>query len=120
MGRIQIKICGVSNVQDAKFCAELGVDMIGLNFYQRSPRAINLETARRIVEAWPATDKTVAVFVDAGADEIRATAKATGISTIQLHGTARPEICRELAQEFRVIRALQTSNSFRPKTATLF
>jgi phosphoribosylanthranilate isomerase len=120
MKRVQIKICGITNVADAKLCAELGVGLIGLNFYARSPRAIDLATAREIVEALPSGTKPVGVFVDATGREIRATAKEVGLNAVQLHGHASPQLCRELAGEFRVIRAFHTNGDFRPETAALF
>ena len=49
----QIKICGVTNVNDARTCAELGADMIGFNFYPQSPRYIEPKVARQIVEMLP-------------------------------------------------------------------
>ena len=54
MTPMQIKICGVTNVRDAKACVELGASMIGLNFYPQSPRYIEPKVARQIVETLPA------------------------------------------------------------------
>src|SRR6266567_5275155 len=120
MTPIQIKICGVRNVRDARACIELGASMIGLNFYPRSPRYIELNVARQIVEAIPRSVEAVGVFVDAPADEIRSIANAAGIRCVQLHGDFSLETCRELAREFRVIRAFCTDARFRPKETALF
>ncbi len=120
MTPVQIKICGVRNVRDARACIELGASMIGLNFYPRSPRYIELNVARQIVEAIPRSVEAVGVFVDAPADEIRSIANAAGIRCVQLHGDFSPETCRELAREFRVIRAFCTDTRFRPKETALF
>ena len=120
MNPVQIKICGVTNVEDAKVCAAVGVDMIGLNFYSRSPRAIGPARARKIVEALPESVRPVGVFVDGSPDEIRAAATAVGITVVQLHGETPPQVCRGLARQFRVIRAFNTNRNFRPKTAALF
>ena len=120
MTPIQIKICGVTNIRDAKACTELGVSMIGLNFYQRSTRYIEPKVARQIVEAIPRSVQPVGVFVDALADEIRSIANAAGIRCVQVHGDFSPETCRELAREFRVIRAFCTDARFRPKETALF
>ena len=120
MTPLRIKICGVTNVKDARACVELGADMIGFNFYPQSPRYIEPEIARQIVETIPRSSRAVGVFVDASADEIRNTAKRAGIESVQLHGDFSPETCRELAREFRVIRAFRTEAKFQPEDAGAF
>jgi len=120
VNQVQIKICGVTNVADATVCADLGVDMIGLNFYEKSPRAIDPASACRIVEMLPESVKTVGVFVDGTAEEIRDTAKSIGLRILQLYGETSPQMCRKLARDFRVIRAFYTNRDFRPEIAALF
>src|SRR4029077_3375493 len=71
MNPIQIKICGVTNPNDARACVELGADMIGFNFYPVSPRYIEPTIVREIVDALPARTCAVSVFVDADPAEIR-------------------------------------------------
>ena len=120
MSQVQIKICGITNARDAKACADLGAQLIGLNFYSRSPRYIECHVARKIVETLPADIDPVGVFVDANTDEIRKAAKIARLRSIQLHGNFSPEIACELADEFRVIRAFSTHSRFRPEDASLF
>ena len=120
MTPIQIKICGVTNARDAKTCVELGAQMIGLNFYPQSPRYIEPKVARQIVEALPTHVDAVGVFVSGNADEIRRTANAAAVDCVQLHGDFSPELARELADEFRVIRVFSTHPQFRPEDVTLF
>ena len=120
MTPVQIKICGVTNMKDATACTELGASMIGLNFYPQSPRYIEPQAARRIVEAIPRSAQAVGVFVDSTPDEVRSVANAAGIRCVQVHGDFSPEKCRELAREFRVIRAFCTDARFRPKETALF
>jgi phosphoribosylanthranilate isomerase len=105
MTPVQIKICGVTNVEDAKACVELGAQMIGLNFDPQSPRYIERTVAGQIVQAIRPGVQAVGVFVDANADEVRDAASIAGIRSVQLHGNFSSEIGRELAREFRVIRA---------------
>ncbi|MGA7274576.1 MAG: phosphoribosylanthranilate isomerase, partial [Candidatus Udaeobacter sp.] len=116
----QIKICGVTNVNDARMCAELGAQMIGFNFYPQSPRYIEPEVARQIVVTLPPHADAVGVFVNGNADEIRNTVNAAGVRCVQLHGDFSPDIGRELAREFRVIQVFSTHPQFRPETVALF
>jgi phosphoribosylanthranilate isomerase len=118
--RIQIKICGVTNANDARACVELGADMIGFNFYRKSLRYIEPAIVRGIVDTLPAGTSAVGVFVDADPAEIRKLAKASGVRCVQLHGRATPESCSELAREFRVIRALSTDALFQPEQTAAF
>jgi phosphoribosylanthranilate isomerase len=120
MTPIQIKICGITNAKDARRCAELGIDMLGFNFYPKSPRNIEPTAVRRIIEVLPRELCAVGIFVDADAGEIRKTAELAGIRCIQLHGKATPQTCSELAREFRVIRAFSTDWRFRPQNAAAF
>jgi phosphoribosylanthranilate isomerase len=117
---IQIKICGVTNARDAKTCVELGADMIGFNFYRKSPRYVEPTIVREIVDALPARTRVVGVFVDADTADIRKLAKTAGVRCVQLHGHITPESCNELAREFRVIRALSTDPRFEPEHAAAF
>lgn len=120
MTAIQIKICGITNAKDARRCAELGVNMLGFNFYPKSPRYIEPTAVRRIVETLPVGIWAVGVFVDADAGEIRKTVDLAGVRCIQLHGKATPQACNDLACEFRVIRAFSTDGRFRPQNAAAF
>src|SRR6058998_3086920 len=120
MTSVQIKICGVTNVRDAKACVDLGAQLIGLNFWPQSPRYIQPDTARQIVDALPADVTAVGVFADGNAEEIRKTANIAGVRCVQLHGNFTPAVARELAREFRVIRAFSTHAKFRPEDVSLF
>jgi phosphoribosylanthranilate isomerase len=120
MTPVQIKICGVTNVKDATACAELGASMIGFNFYPKSSRYIEPTVARRIIEAISSGVCPVGIFVDASAEEIRNVADAAGVRCVQLHGGTSPDMCRELACEFRVIRAFSTDPQFGPEKVSLF
>lgn len=120
MTPVQIKICGVTNVRDAKACRDLGAQLVGLNFCLQSPRYIEPKLAREIVETLPDDAPAVGVFVDASANEIRKAANTAGLRCVQLHGNFTPEIARELAAEFRVIRAFSTHARFCPEEVSPF
>ena len=86
----RIKICGVTNVDDALAAAAAGADAIGLNFYANSPRCVSHEAAAQIVSALPSGIKKVGVFVNANADEIRGLSADLPLDLIQLHGDEEP------------------------------
>src|SRR5438552_10118079 len=94
--------------------------MIGLNFYPRSSRYIEPQRAREMVKGIPRSVRAVGVFVDPTASEVRNAANAAGIECVQLHGDLSAETCRELAREFRVIRAFSTDGRFQPEDASRF
>jgi phosphoribosylanthranilate isomerase len=120
MTPVQIKICGVTNIQDATACVELGVNMIGFNFYPESVRYIEPKAAERIIETLPPDVRAVGVFVDTQAEKIRNTADAAGVRCVQLHGPMSAEAINELAGELDVIRAFSTDSQFRPEELSLF
>jgi phosphoribosylanthranilate isomerase len=92
----RIKICGITREEDARLVAEAGADAIGLNFYAKSPRFIELEQARRIVTAVPSSVAKVGVFVNAAAGDVTATFDELGLDYIQLHGDEPAEMLAEL------------------------
>ena len=120
MTPVQIKICGVTNLKDAMACAEFGAHIIGFNFYRESPRYVEPKVAQRIIATISSGICAVGVFVDASTEEIRNIAHTVGLRCVQLHGPVSPDICSELAREFRVIRAFSTDPQFRPEEISLF
>ncbi len=105
-----VKICGITNVDDALAAVAAGAGALGFNFYKPSPRYITPESAREIVEQLPPSILTVGVFVnDESATRI---ADEAGITALQLHGDESPGCCRELAAHRYVIKALAVSNDF--------
>lgn len=88
-----IKFCGITELDDARFAVDLGVQYLGLNFYERSARRIDRERAAAIVASVPKTVTCVGVFVNATREHIAETIQATGIHAIQLHGDESPELC---------------------------
>lgn len=110
----QVKICGVTNLEDSGCCAEAGADAIGLNFYPPSPRCIGVDLARQIASALPPRVTKVGVFVNASRDEVLRTADRVGLDVIQLHGDEPPQMLAELGER-RVLRAFRcVSDDVRP------
>jgi phosphoribosylanthranilate isomerase len=102
-----VKICGITRVQDAIRCAELGADAIGCVFYAKSPRYLTKDQARDICAATPDPVKTVGVFVDETFSSIMAYVEYCHLSTVQLHGKEPPELVRRLRREnIHVLKAL--------------
>ena len=91
----QVKICGITNKEDALCAAGCGAAALGFIFYPPSPRYIKPEDARKIVGALPDKVVKVGVFVNEKADEIKRVMEYCALDMIQLHGDESPEYCRE-------------------------
>jgi phosphoribosylanthranilate isomerase len=103
---VRVKICGLTCVEDAVACAELGADWIGLNFHPQSPRRVAPGVAAEVVAALPDSTAAVGVFVDRPAVEVAETADRVGLRIVQLHGREPPEDLLVL-DRFRIIRAFR-------------
>jgi phosphoribosylanthranilate isomerase len=117
---MQIKICGVTNSKDALACAAAGVDMIGLNFYEQSPRYIRPDRARTIAGTLPSSTRAVGIFVNTPVEEIHRVARDVGLRMVQLHGSESPEMCTELARDFEIIKALRMDGGFDAQRASVY
>ena len=104
-----IKICGNTTIEDAQLAAEAGADVVGFVFAP-SPRRVTAEQAASIVRQLPAALEKIGVFVDAGFDEIAATVEAAGLTGVQLHFDAPPELPAQLRVRFgpalRIVRTV--------------
>ena len=92
---VKVKICGVTNVADARAVAEAGADMIGLNFYEGSPRHITLPAAVEISRALPPFVLKVGVFVNPSEELVMRALGDCGLSLLQFHGDEPPEFCTQ-------------------------
>jgi phosphoribosylanthranilate isomerase len=105
-----IKICGNTNLEDARFAAECGADAVGFVFAP-SPRRVEADQVRQITKELPAELAKYGVFVDAGFDEIVSTVETSGLNGVQLHRTADEHLPHRLRQHFAGrIRILQVLN----------
>jgi phosphoribosylanthranilate isomerase len=115
-----VKVCGVTNLADALACVEAGADMLGFNFYPRSPRFVAPDEARRITERLPASVVSVGVFVnEESAERVEELASRAGVAIVQLHGDETPAYCRALGGR-SVIKALRVAPDFAPESAATF
>src|SRR6266446_6424996 len=81
-----VKICGMTNLEDALTAVEAGADAVGFVFYEKSPRNISVDAAREIVEKLPGNVEKVGVFVNESTERVSATADEVGLTAVQFHG----------------------------------
>jgi phosphoribosylanthranilate isomerase len=109
----RIKICGITDPDDARDAALLGADAIGLNFYEKSPRCIDASRAARIIENLPAFVSVVGVFVNhpdpQGLEDL---AVSLGLHAVQLHGNETPDYC-SMIHRVKVIKAVRVDPNFK-------
>lgn len=96
----RVKICGLREVETAVETACLGADAIGLVFYAPSPRAVDIETAGRIVRALPPFVSAVGLFVDADPDFVRQVLDSVSLDLLQFHGEESPAYCRQFNRPY--------------------
>ena len=98
--RTRVKICGITRSQDAEFAAEMGVDAIGLVFFEASPRAVTIAQAKKIVAILPPFVSVVALFVDAAASTVNDCLAALPIDMLQFHGNESQEYCAQFSRPY--------------------
>lgn len=93
----RVKICGVTNVADAQAAAEAGADMIGLNFYEKSPRYVSLKAAAAISKQLPPFVMRVGVFVNPEEALVTRAIGECNLSLLQFHGDETSEFCTQFS-----------------------
>jgi phosphoribosylanthranilate isomerase len=124
---VRVKICGITNLEDALLACELGADAIGLNFYEKSPRCISPFTASKVIAKLPPFVAAIGVFVNWQAAPVASLTKALGLAAAQLHGDEPPNLVAETVKKVSVIKALRAGkgsslppfSSYRGATAFL-
>ena len=105
---VKVKICGITNIEDAFDAVELGADLLGFNFYPKSPRYIDPDRALAIIDHLPTYVDTVGVFVNPTVEEMKDMVERSFLNWVQLHGDESPEFCESLdwigAQIIKAIR----------------
>jgi phosphoribosylanthranilate isomerase len=92
---VKVKICGITSVADAMVAAQAGADLIGLMFYEGSPRHVTLARAAEIARALPPYIARVGVFVNPDADTVLRAIGECGLSLLQFHGEEAPAFCTQ-------------------------
>jgi phosphoribosylanthranilate isomerase len=112
----RVKICGVTSVADAWAACSAGADMVGLNFYPRSPRFVGFEKAAEIRAKLPAGVQAFGVFVNAGPEHVRELVKTMRLDAVQLHGDENRAMVSQIAAIAPVFKALRVGADFSAAT----
>lgn len=99
---MEIKICGITNVEDAIHACDSGADALGFIFYEKSPRYITPETAKHTIERLPRDTTLVGVFVNHDSQAVKEIYAFCGLDLIQLHGDESPEYCRQFPESILI------------------
>ena len=106
---MEIKICGITNMEDAVRASAYGADALGFIFHEKSPRYVSPETARRTIQNLPDGISKVGVFVNHDIHAVRQIYEFCRLDMIQLHGDESPAYCREFPQSI-LIKAISPMN----------
>lgn len=112
---VRVKICGITNLDDALAAIDAGAAALGFNFWRRSPRYLTPARAGEIVSRLPAAVCTVGVFVNAGREDVQAIASDVGLTTLQFHGDESPEFCQAWKQ--KIVKAIRIRDHHAPALA---
>jgi phosphoribosylanthranilate isomerase len=109
---MKIKVCGITNIEEALALSKAGVNYIGFIFYPASKRyALHALTLDQIKSVQLPGVLKVGVFVNEPMDDVIATATAAGLDMVQLHGDETPNYCKEMANHYPVIKAFRISET---------
>ncbi len=111
-----VKICGITNLDDARIAAGFGADAMGFNFYTESSRYIAPEAAKEIILEVGASVRTVGVFVNAPLERVQKVVSEANLDMIQLHGNETAQYVKEIKKRcgLEVIKAFRISNDSDP------
>ena len=103
---VRVKICGITNLEDAIASVIAGCDALGFVFYKKSPRYITPEKAKKIIRLIPQDIRKVGVFVNAPGRNIKEIAKKCKLDLLQFHGDESPEFCNKF-KPYKIIKAFR-------------
>ncbi|KAF0122381.1 MAG: phosphoribosylanthranilate isomerase [bacterium] len=104
----KIKICGITNIEDATLAVNLGADALGFVFYKDSPRYIRKDAAKEIIRELPPFVLSVGVFVNEKEDRVREISADCCLDILQFHGNESPDFCSHFDK--KVIKAFSINN----------
>ena len=105
----RIKVCGITNPEDALCAVRLGATALGFVFYEKSPRFVKPEEAGEIIRQVPPFVTKVGVFVNAEVDYLREAKDVAGFDLYQFHGDETPEFCATFGEDY--IRAIRVKDA---------
>lgn len=107
---VKIKICGITNVEDAAWVANLGADYLGLNFTKASKRKISAEKAQQIINTLPPYIEKVGLFADEDPEIVEKTLADCKLDVLQFHGDEGPEYCNRFKGRAKIIKAFRVKD----------
>jgi phosphoribosylanthranilate isomerase len=108
---IKVKICGITNIEDAQAASHLGADALGFIFSKKSPRCIGKDAAKKIIQQLDPFLTTVGVFVDEAKQVVDDIAGTLGLDALQFHGSEPAVYCNAFRQRYKVIKTIFPSDS---------
>lgn len=109
---VKVKICGITNLNDALKAQEAGADAVGFVFYCKSPRFILPEIAQEISQALSRKMIKIGVFVNASLEEIRRIVSFVGLDILQFHGDESVKFCQEFS-DHKVIKSFRIKDKLK-------
>lgn len=110
-GRVMVKVCGITEERDAQESVHLGVDALGFDFREGSPRYVQPDLVHRIVSRLPVFVSTVGVFADEPLIRVLETVRRAGVGLLQFHGRENPSTCAGAAP-YRWVKAFRVGPEF--------
>ena len=107
----RVKVCGITNLEDAQAAVEAGAWALGFVFYKESPRCVSPSVVRKIVEMLPPFVTPVGVFVNQNAGAVRDICRFTRIQTVQFHGDEKHSYCKKFSH-CKIIKAFRVNQDF--------
>lgn len=108
---VKVKVCGITNTEDARAAVDMGADILGFNFYEKSPRYVSIEQAAHLAMQVPAIVSLAGVFVNADPSFIREAARECHLDWIQFHGDETPEFCTQFQTDApNIMKALRVKS----------
>lgn len=107
---LKIKVCGITNIKDAKMCENLGADALGFIFYEKSKRYVTPEKAKSIIEQVSPFTVKIGVFVNQSAEFINQTASTIKLNAVQLHGDESHDFIDQI--NLPVIKSFRVNDNF--------
>src|SRR3989338_5532700 len=92
----KVKVCGITNMEDAVIASSLGANFLGFNFYPKSPRFLNKKKVKEIIETLPRNVKSVGIFVNENIKEVKDTINFCKIGLVQLSGDESESYVKKL------------------------